>query len=599
MTTCIFPRRLIVLYCKPETLEVLDDIDAIYRKFPVGHRIHLVHAIICHSNCCLFILGLLYLLLFLQNALSSELVVAYWFSIPHSQKQVSPNETTYELFRNYRELVNWEYFINDHFLFLIFFAVNLTCTNSTMFLVLAPTFIVSAAGLYSNHNTTIDLGSIDSWFIISLGIAYFLSFITNSLNYRDLCDMFVNRASDFAFVSDNTMLELSHEFMSLSCISLEAMEECCSFAAPSDSDLIRCMMWLLRKQRLHVNLSQPASRMFSTSTRHVLLPKLVSIRKVLSDEFNAVNTRSAKLGDIGSLFASACKVCQCDVVFKYEFRDDQDFNVRCVESEIRHLLCAFLSSVLSNASNWGARLIIQVSVRLCRATELHEILTRPFHSKSLIADNNDAQNMKPKSIARAHSLHRVSPLPVEDPDKQYVQFVAEILETSHSAAASSNEHSSRVQSFFELDHFAVLEFVTRMLGSIRIPLKDSSDFDHILGACALPCEVVAFQSPEPSDAPLPLRFLIVEDKARFAQLLISKIKDFPCSSLYVVDHAKDVAEALVKFSTGIQTAAGVDAGFVSNRSFDVVFIDLFMPMAEGAEIDPQAGVRGHFEPLCS
>lgn len=590
ISTCIFPRRLIVLYCSPETVEVLDEIDAIFRKFPVQQRVQFIHAIVCHSNGCLFTVGLLYLLLFLQNALSSELVVSYWFSIPSSQKKVSVNDTKYELFHNYRELVNWEYFINDHFLFLIFFAVNLTCTNSTMFLVLAPTFFVTAAGLYSNHNTTIDLGSIDSWFIISLFIAYLLSFITNSLTYRDVCEMFFNRASDYAFVSDNTMLELSHEFMSLSCISLEAMEDCCNIAASSDVDLIRCMMWLLRKQRLHVHMFQPTSRHALKTAMHAPVSRVVSIRKILSEEFKAGDASSVHLGDVGVLFASACNVCKCNVEFKYEFSTNTDLTVCCVESEIRHFFCAFLSSILSNSSNWSGSLKICVRVQLCRAYELHEMLTRPFHSTLSVGEKEGPVSIQSKSVVRAHSLHRVNPLPVQDPDKQFVQFVAEILEILPNTVESSSEDVSRIQSLFELDHFAVLEFVTRMQGSIRISIKGGLEFDHILGACALPCDSIAVMSSQESRAPLSLRFLIIEDNAMFAKALIAKMKGSPMASNYFIHHEKNVADALLKFSNGLETPVDHALGFASNRTFDVVLIDQFMPMEAGADIDSQAGV---------
>ncbi len=597
-TSCYLPRRLLRVTCSAETLEVLDDIHAIIRKFPIEQRIHLYQAIMCHSNYCLFVVAFLYLLLFLHNTLSSELVVAYWFSIPHSQIKATRNDTNYNLFFNYRELTNWEYIVNDHFLFLLFFAVNLTCTNSTMFLVLAPTFFVTAAGLYSNHTTTIDLGSIDSWFIISLFIAYMLSFITNALTYRDVCEMFVNRAKDSAFVSDNTMLELSHEFMSLSCITLEAMEECCSTTSTSNADLIRCMMWLLRKQRLHVHLFQPSSISVLPANRRALLPQNVSIRKLLSEEFEPVQaSSSAKLGSFGAMFASACKICHCDVEFKHDLGESVDLTVCCAESEMRHFMCAFLCSVLSSASHSAGFSRIRVSVKMCRASDLNKSLTQTSRSNLLVLDAEGSDTPRSnRRIARAHSLHRVSPLPVVDADMQYVQFVAELLEMEPFDVSSAREHLSWIESFFELDNFAVLEFVTRMQGSIQIPRKEIFEIDHILGACALPCALTTIPT---SDLPptSTLRILIIEDQALLFNHLISKIKRFaelaelPFESLYSIDHATNVADAVVKFSTDTPNIMGKLSSFPSNRIYDIVLIDRFMPMAEGLAPVPEAGVE--------
>jgi hypothetical protein len=408
--------------------------------------------------------------------------------------------------------------------------------------------------------------------------------------------MFVNRAKDSAFVSDNTMLELSHEFMSLSCITLEAMEACCSATSTSNADLIRCMMWLLRMQRLQVHLYQPSSLSTLTATRRVLLPQNVSIRKLLSEEFEPVDaSSSAKLGSFNALFASACKMCHCDVEFKHDLGESVDLTVCCADSEMRHFMCAFFCSVLSSAFHSAGFSRVRVSVKVCRAFDLDKSLTQTSRSNLLVLDTEGT--MRPnRRIARAHSLHRVSPLPVVDADIQYVQFVAELLEITPFDVPSASEHLSWIQSFFELDNFAVLEFVTRMQGSIQIPREGIPEIDHILGACALPCAVTAIPS---SDLPptSTLRMLIIEDQALHFNHLMAKIKRFaelaglPLESLYRIDHATNVADAVVKFSTETPTGIGQNSSFPSNRTYDIVLIDRFMPMEEGLAPVSEAGVK--------
>jgi hypothetical protein len=139
-----------------------------------------------------------------------------------------------------------------------------------MFMVLAPSFIVTAAGFYSNQGISIDLTSIDYWFILSLVVSYFICYTTNALTYRDIFKMFVNRTTDFAFVNDNTMLELSHEFMSLSHITLDAMSMSCFAAAESEAQRMRCMMWLLRKQQFEVQKFRPDSISSHRRSQHCL-----------------------------------------------------------------------------------------------------------------------------------------------------------------------------------------------------------------------------------------------------------------------------------------------------------------------------------------
>jgi CheY-like chemotaxis protein len=141
--------------------------------------------------------------------------------------------------------------------------------------------------------------------------------------------------------------------------------------------------------------------------------------------------------------------------------------------------------------------------------------------------------------------------------------------------------------------FAVLELVTRMHGSIRLPGLFQSDFSNILGAFAFPCSVAAVSRVVASGDLIPLRILILEDRPNFAKDLISNITDLPLASNYIIDHESNVADALHKFSNSEQrTNVLYDSAIEQlNRTYDVVLIDLYMPMERGGVEDPQAGVR--------
>ena len=138
LSSRLVPRRFFLKFCDHGARELLEEVDEIFSKFPIEQRFHLYSSVICNSNISMLTCSVVSLLIFLQNALSSELVVANWFSIPHSQKQASLNDADYSLFHNYRELANLQYVMDAHFIFFIFFAVILTCSNLTMLLVLAP-----------------------------------------------------------------------------------------------------------------------------------------------------------------------------------------------------------------------------------------------------------------------------------------------------------------------------------------------------------------------------------------------------------------------------------------------------------------------------
>jgi hypothetical protein len=591
ITSRFVPRCLFLAFCGQETSELLREVDSIFDSFAIEQRVHLYHALMCHSNVCVFVASLVCMSMFLQNAFCSELVVAWWFSIPNSQKQASPSDATFRLFHNYEELVNWEYLVNSHFIFFIFFAVNLTCSNATMLRVLAPSFLVTAAGLYSNHGTTIDLTSIDSWFIICIVVSYCLSFITNALTYRNIFDMFVNRTNDLTFVSDNTMLEMSHEFMSLGHISLEALRALCDSTAPSHSERVQCMMWLLRKQRFNVQQFRPVS--FDVPSM-LAIPRDVSIRRLLREEFE-VGHQSVppKFGHV-TCFKSVCKLFQCDVEFRIDLSDDVDLMVRGVESEMKHFLCSFLFSVLMNAYGRApsdtALLKICVSISACQGVNLDSVFTHDNQASRRGSIELSAAAPRPSSSLKPTlSLHDVCPVRIEDPDGQYLQFVAEVVNSA--PLPHTRDRPSWISKFFDLDNFSVIEFATRMKGSVQISRSDGghrvSEFDH-LGAFALPCVSSTISAKDESDLPIPLRLLILEDKPAFAAKLIAKIRQLPLAEVYIIDHENNVSDALVKFSNAKQNHAG--QVYDSNRTYDVLLIDLFMPMEPGAAEDSQAGV---------
>jgi hypothetical protein len=562
----IIPRHLFLSCCSEEAIVLLNDVEVILSRFPIEQRFYLYNCVMCHSNCCTFIAALICQLMFVQNAFASDMVVARWFSIPHSQKRFSQNDPKYSLFYNYRELTNWEYVVNSHFIFLLFFSVNLTCSNLTMFMVLAPSFIVTAAGFYSNQGISIDLTSIDYWFILSLAISYFICYITNALTYRDIFKMFVNRTTDFAFVNDNTMLELSHEFMSLSHITLDAMSMLCLAAAESEARRTRCMMWLLRKQQFEVQKLRPDS----ISSHRRSSSNTVSIRKVLRQEFECGDL-SVSLGSVNyaACFESLSQVCRCGIEFRFDFSDNQDPGVRCIEYDLRHFLCSFLFSVLLHAFSWSSpatgSLKVLVSIRVSNTAALNTV-TPPTHSSC--CDDAAIGCAVATCPDQTHA----------DSDQQYLHFSAELLDPPPSLTAAFPD-GSWISPFLEHDNFAVLEFVTRLQGSVHIPPKNGLGPDRLLGAFALPCVVAtaAAQGPAPY-TPLddvPLRVLIIEDQPMFAANLIVKIKAFFPN--YAIDHESNVADAHLKFSSGSQ-------------NYDVVLIDMFMPMQRDAAVDSQAGV---------
>jgi hypothetical protein len=600
------PRRLFLKFCEPETRELLKETDAIFSKFPIEQRVYLYSSIICHSNVCMFTLCILFLLFFLQNGLSSEIVVSSWFSIPHSQIQAGKNETTYALFHNYRELVNWEYVINDHFIFLLFFAVNITCTSITMLLVLAPTFVVMSAGIASNHGKNMNIDSIESWFITSLVFSYVLSFITNGLTHRDVCEMFINRANDCAFVSDNTMLELTHEFLALSSITLEAMDVCCASVTELDAQRIRCLMWLLRKQRLQIQAFRP-SHLDVQNSRLETSPIEVSIRKLFREEFEANDpVRTLMFGHFGVYFASVCDSLQCSIEFKYELSENADLFVSCVESDIKHFLCSFMLYSVMNAFDWAPtasakKVVIKTS--FCDVFDLNRTLIRRIDTgqDDSAVRSGDAPHSS-SFLKTTHSLHRVHPLLVTKPGQVYVQVVVEIADTdtAPSAGNSSGHRAPWISSFYDSDTFAFLEFVTRMHGGIQIPRKSESRVDSIVGAFALPCSVVNVSGTDRGNAPRSLRFLLIDDNAQFLKKLITKIKGIPSSSQYVIHTESNVADALLNFTNAEPLAVErSDSGNLIHqlnyRTYDVVLIDREMPMERGADMDSEAGVCLTFE----
>jgi hypothetical protein len=537
------------------------------------------------------------MLVFVQDTFCSDIVVAKWFSIPHSQIRVAYNSSTYALFRNYRELVNWEYIINSHYIFFIFFAVNLTCTNTTMLMVLAPSFVVTAAGLYSNDGTTIDLASINSWFILGLFVSYFFCFITNALNHRSICEMFINRANDCAFVSDTGMLELSHEFMSLSHITLKAMDACCASATESNAQRIRCMMWLLRKQRFLRQSTRPVA-LHTLGPRNASLTRGVSIRKILSEEIAFTDSSNApqNLGDSLIWFSSVCKMFQCELDTIFEISDSDDLNVSCVEVDLRHFVCSFVLNVLTKAVQRvpleeTSPLKICIIISVCDAVTLDRNLTSKSNTSSDVSVGSSVVSPK---LHTTRSLHQVCPVLFVDPGSQYVQCFAK-LQNASPALVSSCDQSPMIASVVDSDEIALLEFVTRLHGSLLIPPHRSPNSDNMLGAFALPCSLTAFSVAHDSVEALPLRLLIIDDVAAFAAHLVANIKRLPSSSNYVIHVESNVADALSKFSNAEPKA--IDRIHSGNlfRTYDVVFIDRFMPMERGAATDSEAGVFATFD----
>jgi hypothetical protein len=231
-----------------------------------------------------------------------------------------------------------------------------------------------------------------------------------------------------------------------------------------------------------------------------------------------------------------------------------------------------LFSVLLHAFSWFApatgSLKILVSIRVSNTAALN-IVAPPTHNSCC-------------DFAAIGSAVATCPDQTHaDADQQYIHFTAELLDPPPSLVKVLRSHSSWISPFLEHDNFAVLEFVTRMHGSVHIPQQNGLDPDLLLGAFALPCVVVAAAAlgppPYTPSADLPLRVLIIEDHPKFAAHLIAKIKAFPLASNYAIDHESNVADAHLKFSSGSQ-------------NYDVVLIDMFMPMQRDATVDSQAGV---------
>jgi hypothetical protein len=584
------PRRLMLLLCDHRAMGLLDDMDSILNMFPIEQRVHLFYSVMCHSNCCTIIVAAVCMLSFVQGALVSDMVVASWFSIPHSQKRISRDDSSFSLFHNYRELINWEYIINNHFMHMLFFNVNLTCTNATMFMVLAPSFVVTAAGFASNQGRSIDLTSIDFWFIVSLAISYFVCYITNALTYSNIFKMFVNRTNDLAFVSDNTMRELSHEFMSLSRITLDAMSTRCATASTLAARRIRCMMWLLRKQQFEVQIFRPDSMRLHNSE----VTAAVSIRKLLRQEFeHGDSSLLLETMNFGAWFMALCDICQSRIEFKYEFSENLDVTVRCVESDIRHFLCSFLFSVLLHAFHWSSSvsgsLKIIVRVLLSNTVTLNATMNRKSRTCHKVSTNLSVVTPCPNH-AELHSNH-IFAVPCDGTDTQYVHFFAELLDLQTSAVLSTDLEEPWFAPFFELENFAIYEFVTRMQGCVQIPQIIGPESELFGGAFALPCSIATVAAAASPTAEIPLRFLIIEDKPMFAAHLIARIKNFPSASNYTFDHECNVSDALAKFSSSGQQVDPLISSADSSASYDIVLIDMFMPMERGAAVNSQAGVR--------
>jgi len=90
------------------------------------------------------------------------------------------------------------------------------------------------------------------------------------------------------------------------------------------------------------------------------------------------------------------------------------------------------------------------------------------------------------------------------PNEQYLQFVAEVVNSA--PLPHTRDRPSWISKFFDLDNFLIIEFATRMKGSVQIPRSDGghrvSELDH-LGAFALPCVSSTISATDESDLPIP------------------------------------------------------------------------------------------------
>jgi hypothetical protein len=573
------PRRFFCLFFDQDARDSLAEVDAVFGRFPVDQRIHLYLAVVCHSSLSIFALALTFSLMFLQNTLSSDIVVASWFSILSSQIKASIGDADYELFWNYRELTNWEYLINDHFVFLLFFAIMLRCQSFVLFLVLVPNFIATAAGLQSNHNKSIDIHNIDSWFYVTLAVSYFLCFIINALAFRDVCGAFIKRSNDRNYVSQNTMLELSHEFVSRSHLAQVALDGYCKSSAPECAQRVQCMMWLLRKQRLEVERFRPnASRGLESGSSSQPASR---IRTLLSEEFGCGDNLR-----FGAWFASMCKECQCEVSIDFTCSKHDDAIVEGAESELRHFLGSFAVSTLMHVSkhfaDGSAPVRICFEVSICRAGELNAILTQQDEGHSSDAD---CRRVSAPCAAAASCSPRI------EHEMNFVQMIA--MFRGPMPPAASPKRSAWMHSFVENDNFSALEFAARLHGFIRTPRNSSSEPHRFISACALPCRLVtaseagAVRLARAASPALPLYVLLIEDRLELAEVFIAKIKRSPWSADYEIRHCTNVEAALALFSdSNVSSAGGVEGA-----SFSIVFIDKFMPMRIGERENSQAGVR--------
>jgi len=360
------------------------------------------------------------------------------------------------------------------------------------------------------------------------------------------------------------------------------------------------MMWLIQKQRLEVQ-----------SLRHVGLEALGSrnrrsasdlpLWKLLRNEFKPGQCKYT-----GECFASVCSMSRCEVEFKLLFDDNVDATVRSEESELRHFLCSFMFGVLINASKCfpEGSLRLFVAVNICRSSALcSQLTTRPSHQLS----------PRHRSLALAVSGHQVHPASSVDADTRYVQVVVEQSFCSSDVAFVPVPASDKLQwiaSFADLVNVAVLDYITRMHGYMHISPSVSFTSVGCIGAFALPCStrvgIVDTSTQERSfivtptvDAraqllpasTTPLRILMVEDQNIIAMRFKRDLKESPLTAHYVVDHAPNVAQALLMLRNRAQPVPGETGSDGANAAYHVVLLDNQMPMTDGGSIDEDAGVR--------
>jgi CheY-like chemotaxis protein len=72
------------------------------------------------------------------------------------------------------------------------------------------------------------------------------------------------------------------------------------------------------------------------------------------------------------------------------------------------------------------------------------------------------------------------------------------------------------------------------------------------------------------------------------------LKESPLTAHYVVDHAPNVAQALLMFRNCAQPVPGQTGSDGAKAAYHVVLLDNQMPMTDGGSIDEDAGVRLFF-----